>query len=135
MTENLDCAILGLMLKVLSYILRGVTLILGSVLGWGVFKLGDWFAELLPILKSVVFQGVLALLALYATSSGRSLLASAFLLSALVRSFYLQYQDCKKGKLEEWFVVLKEPVTKEVLAGYFIVIGTIFVYSLVNLIL
>ena len=118
-----------------SFAIGAVSLILGSILGWWVFKLSDFSAELRPILRGVIFQGVLALLALYATSSGQSLLASAFLLSALVKSFYLQYQDHKSGRLESWFGVLKEPVTKEMLVGYFVVVGIIFVYSLVNLIL
>ena len=118
-----------------SLIISVVGLVLGSVLGWWVFKLADFSAELRPVLRSVIFQGVLALLALYATSSGQSILASAFLLSALAKSFYLQYHDHRNGRLENWFGVLKEPLTAVRLVGYFVVVGVIFVYSLVNFVM
>ena len=119
----------------LNVILNAIALVWGIVTGSLVFKLTDFFKELRPILRSIVFQGALSLLALYATSSGRSLFMSAFLLSALGMSFYLQYEDQRRGELGSWFWVLKERPSRSGLVIYFFVIGFLFLYSVMNLIL
>lgn len=117
------------------FILNGIALVLGVVAGSFVFKLADFFEDLRPTLRSIIFQGALSLLALYATSSGRSLFVSAFLLSALGVSFYLQYRDRERGELEGWFWVLKESPPKSGLIIYFLLVGFLFLYSLLNLVL
>ena len=120
---------------ILSFILNGIALVLGVVAGSLVFKLADFFEDLRPVLRSIIFQVALSLLALYATSSGRSLFVSAFLLSALGASFYFQWQDREKGELESWFCVLRERPSKSGLVIYFLVIGFLFLYSLLNLVM
>lgn len=120
---------------IISFVLNAIALVVGVVTGSLVFKLADYFSDLRSVLRSIIFQGTLSLLALYATSSGRSIFVSAFLLSALGASFYFQYQDKKRGELESWFWVLKERPSRSGLVIYFFVVGFLFLYSLLNLVM
>jgi len=109
-----------------------VSFFAGSVLGGLVYKLPRLMPEIRAILRSILFQVTMLLLVLYATSSGESVFVSSFLLFALGNSFYLQWRDHQKGVLLEWFDVLKEPPSDNLLVGYFALSGFIFLYSVIN---
>ncbi len=121
--------------KILFIIFKIISILAGVALGFLVFELPSFWSELEENLENILFQAALALLALYATSSSNSTFVSAFLLSALARSFYIQYHDYKKGVLNDWFRTLKDPPTQRVLVGYFVVVGFVFLYSLMNFLL
>lgn len=119
-------------MAVLAYIAHFLEVVLGLAAGWLVFRLPEMVSDLRSVFRSVIFQGALAFLALYATSSNRSLFVSVFLLTALAVSGYLQYGDYRLGKIREWFWVSKAPVSRSGLVIYFFVIGFLFLYSLLN---
>jgi hypothetical protein len=118
--------------KVLLTIFKFFSLISGVALGYFVFELSSFWSNLKEALESVVFQSALVLLVLYATSSSSSTFISAFLLAALVRSFYMQYRDKNRGDLKKWFKGLNVQITQSFVTIYFILIGLLFLYSLLN---
>lgn len=121
--------------KILLTIFEVFSFFAGTVLGFFVFELPSFWSPLRQALRTAVFQAALTLLAFYATSSGGNVFVSSFLLSALVRSFHIQYRDYKKGTLRSWFQTLDLPPSQGVLIGYFVVVGLVFVYSLLNFVL
>ncbi len=110
-----------------------VSILSGGLLGFFILQVSQFWPELQGVLKSIIIQVAVALLALYATSSGQNFFISAFLLAALFRLFFEQYQDYKYRNLERWFKALPEKPSQGFLAIYFIVIGFLFIYSLLNL--
>ncbi len=121
--------------KILLTIFKIFSLVAGAVLGFFVFELPSFWGELEDALENAVFQAALNLLALYVTSSSNSAFVSAFLLSALARSFYLQYRDWNRGELKRWFEILNVPPTQNFMVVYFVVTGLLFLYSLMNFLL
>ncbi|MEA2020313.1 MAG: hypothetical protein U9M98_01140 [Patescibacteria group bacterium] len=111
-----------------------VSILSGGLLGFFAFQLSQVWPELRTILKSVVIQGAVALLALYTTSSGQNYFISAFLLAALFRFFFEQYQDYKSHNLDIWFKTLAKKPSQSFLTIYFAVIVFLFMYSLLNFI-
>ena len=118
--------------KILLTIFKFFSLIAGVVLGYFVFELPSFWGNLREALENIVFQSALVLLALYTTSSSNSAFVSAFLLSALARSFYMQHRDKNRGDLKKWFEGLNAPLTQNFMTIYFILTGLLFLYSLLN---
>ncbi|PIS21718.1 hypothetical protein COY33_02660 [candidate division WWE3 bacterium CG_4_10_14_0_2_um_filter_42_7] len=87
------------------------------------------------LLKSAVFQVILAVLSLYICMTTINPFAPALTLSALSQSFYYQLRDYQeKSDISDWFLVLKERPTKNFYLGYFIVLGLVFVASLLSVV-
>ena len=118
--------------KILLTIFKFFSLIAGCALGYFVYELPSFWSNIGEALENVVFQVALVLLALYVTSSSSSTFVSAFLLSALARSFYLQYRDKTRGDLKKWFEGLNALPTRNFITIYFVLIGLLFLYSLLN---
>lgn len=87
------------------------------------------------LLKSAVFQVILAILSLYICATTVNPFAPALVLSAFSQSFYYQLRDYQeKSDISDWFFVLKERPTKNFYLGYFIILGLIFVASLLSVV-
>lgn len=85
------------------------------------------------IVHSSFFQLVFFVFSFYIVSSSASSFAGALCLALLARLFYEQYLDYKKGTLKEWFWAINLPLTKNFYKIYFLVLGVVYLYLLVNL--
>lgn len=112
--------------------LKIIGVVSGGLLGFFLFRFSEVLGDARYVLRSIIFQITVALLALYTTSTGQSFFISSFLLAAFFRSFYEQYQDYKRHNLQRWFSSLDGEPSSGFLAIYFVVLGLVFIYSLLN---
>ena len=122
------------MTGLLHHLLNWASLVLGLFGGVILLRVAESQEELYSVIRGVVFQLTLSFLTLYVTSSGGNIFASALLLSALGRTFLLQYRDSRRGELGVWFAALQRAPASAGRLVYFSLIGFLFLYSLFSLI-